>query len=297
MTPLAPGAPFPGMDPSSMMAAMAGFPPPPQIPGLMPPPGIPTPNDQEKEAQAVLLLQQQHQHQLQMALQKQLLEAQAHHVIPSAHLPSGVPLPHPSADPMQGLVFKFPSTEDMARAQQHQQLMLSQMGLTEGMQVLPHGFHLTPGGADVIRQHSEEASHSRVPHLPGPYPPPFMAVPPGLHNLEAIQQQALLAQHQPPAQQPIAMMPENIGEFMQQAELVLQQVHKEPNLIHQPQVQLIMAQYQQLQEYNAVFHHQQQLALLQQQEMLKHQQQQAATAVSKFSGTMRPGVIMNMQSK
>ena len=191
-----------------MMAAMAGFPPPPQIPGLMPPPGISTPNDQEKEAQAVLLLQQQQQHHLQMALQKQLLEAQAHHVIPSTHLPSGVPLPHPSADPMQGLVFKFPSTEDMARAQQqHQQLVLSShMALAEGMQVLPHGFHLTPGGADVIRQHSEEASHPRVPHLPGPYPPPFMAVPPGLHNLEAIQQQqqqALLAQHQPAvAQQP-----------------------------------------------------------------------------------------------
>ena len=124
-----------------------------------------------------------------------------------------------------------------------------------------------------------------------------MALPPGLHNLEAIQHQAILAQQQ---QQPVPIMSDNIAEFVQQAELLLQQAHKDPTLLHQPQVQLIIAQYQQLQEYNtaAALHHQHQLAVLQQQELLKHQQQQAATAsVSKFPGTMRPGVIMNMQSK
>lgn len=291
-----------------MMAAMAGF-QPPQIPGLIPHPGLPTTSEQEKEVHAALLLQQQHQMQM-AALQKQLLDSQtqAHHIVPSAHPPLGLHLPpHLSADPMQEAVFQFPSAEDVARAQQHQQqLVMSQMGLPEGMQVLPHGFHIPQGGAEVIRQHSEEAGHPGVPHLPGLYPPPFMTLPPGLHNMEAIQHQALLAQQQ--QQQQLPVMQENIVEFVQQAELLIQQVHKDPNLLRQPHVQVVIAQYQHLQEqYSAaaaIHHHhqQQQFAVLQQQEMLKQQQQlqqqhQAATTVSKFPSTMRPGVIMNMQSK
>ena len=286
--PLAAAPPFPTAD---VPMPVSAFPHPALHPAF-----------QEKEQQS--LYQQQ---QLLMAL----AQHQQGQPINPAFIPHGMLQPHHgglSVDPSQpGVVFQFPTVEEMARAQQQQQQQhqklaaASHMAGPETFAMVPHHLHALPSleaataaaqAAASVRQQEEQ---QRLP----PHLHPSVMPSAGFSPMEllAAHHPALVAQHhqQQVLQQQgmrgvAAALPDN-ADLRRYYEQLAQEIQKDPTN-HQLQMQLIMLQAAEQQQ------HQLQLQeMIIHQELLKQQQQQQQQQQKYPPPALRPGVIMNMQPK
>ena len=243
------------------------------------------------------------QHLLALALAQQ----QGQHVNPA--LIQAMMQPHPgglSVDPAQpGVIFQFPSAEEVTRhhhhhQQQQQQKLAPHIAIPEGFALMAQPFHqLAPGigmeaavAAGVRQQQDEQQRHQHHIH-PQVIPvgtPMFHQMEMHPHQLQLLQQQQQqqLLQHGIRGAAVAAMPDDNIMRHEQ----LQQELLKDPN---NPQLlQLAQAQAAQYMQAMMSVEQQQQLQqqlqlqeLFRQQEMLKQQQQQKFTPAA-----LRPGVIM-----
>ena len=244
-------------------------------------------------------------------VQQQLLalaiaQQQGQHINPA--LIPALMQPHPgglSVDPTQpGVIFQFPSAEEMARhhhhhQQQQQQKLTQHMAIPEGFALMTQPFpQLAPGismeaavaAAAGVRQQDEQQRHPHHVH-----PPVIQAGTPLFHQMEMHPHHQVLLQQQQQQQLlqhgirgAVAAMPDDMRREQLQQELL-----KDPNnpqllqlaQTHQYMAMMSVEQQQQLQQLQL-----QEMLFRQQQEMLKQQQQQQQ---QKFTpAALRPGVIM-----
>ena len=296
----------PGADPASIVAMAARQFPHPQM-----------------AREDIFLWQQQQQQQQALAMaamQKQLESGAAQHV---TFQPGGAG-PHiiqsateHTNQQQQGMIFQFPSPEEMARLQRSGHTLHS---LPEGVIAAHphHPFHPIVATPTIVMDtgahHHDDgpSSSSSHHHQPGahhhPHQPMSLSLLPNnmvATNLEAIQQQQqLLLQQQQQQQNPqVALLSqEHVQDLQRRYILYMQEYQKNPSVINNHNFQSVVSQYQQLEQYMILQQQQQQQELLLQQELLKHQQQQqkyahqSSSGSSSSSSAARPGVIMNLHT-
>lgn len=296
----------PGTDPASIVAMATRQFPPPQM------------------AREDLFIWQQQQALAAMAtaqMQKQLEGGNGQHIA-FQQAPGGTHIlsaADHNPQQQQGMIFQFPSPEEMARLQRsghtlhslpdgiiaahphhpfHQLVATPTIVMDAGhhhddgsSSASSHHHHQQPGGHHHHHHQQQQMSLSLLPNN--------MAA-----NLEALQQQQLLLQQQQQNPQVMAAIlnQEHIQDLQRRYMVYMQEYQKNPAIINNPNFQSVVAQYQQFEQYLLLQQQQQQQQeLLIQQEMLKHQQKYAqqsslASSTSSSAAAARPGVIMNSHS-
>ena len=259
-----------------------------------------------REQEAALWHHQQLQAMAAAATQqKQLEEIQRSHAAAAAaqqqlphmiHPASAHPHPHGflQAQPHvvdhgqpSGLVFNYPSPEEMATRQRLEQLGMLPPGVPPGMHP---GFIME----NPLARLEEHGGVLAAPHLMPTLPPNMQNI-----NMELLaQQQAAMASGMSPL---IPTTPESIMEFQRHFDSMMLSVQKDPSLLQHPHVQLMIHQHQRLQgaAMHEHFIQQMQMSYKTMQEIMiqNHQEFQKQIALGRAGHEdtprgIRPGVIV-----